>query len=106
MNCENWENFFDYEEECQENHEEEEGEEDIPLKKILSISVRLGIPGVLLVIFSYLVYKHADLRQYLRLKVTQNVTRLRSFFSRAESMESVTKSELEYQSIGTIMDNS
>ena len=107
MNCQNWELFDDYENiNCNENHQEEEDEEDVSLKKILAFSIGLGLPGSFLVIFVYLIYKHADLRQYLKLKMTQNATRIRSFFTRVENMESVSISEFEYQSIGTIMENS
>ena len=108
MNCDNWDLFEDYQNtKCQEEEEDYNKEEHkMQLKNILKLSLGLGIPGVILIIFGYLVYKHADLRQYLKLKVTQNVTRLRSVFSRIESPVSDAISEMEYDSIGTIMENS
>ena len=51
MNCDNWELFEDYQNtKCQEEDYNTE-ERKMQLKKILKLSIGLGIPGVILIIF-------------------------------------------------------
>ena len=102
MNCDNWEQFYDYQNECLIQNEENNKTD----RKILEISLGTGGPLMILIPFGYFMVKYPDFRQFVMSKVRQIGKILMDLVIRNENgVESVELSEIEYKSIGSVRSN-
>ena len=103
MSCQNWQQFYDYENECL-IEDEEKKETD---RKILEITLGTGGPLMIIIPFGYFMVKYPDFRQFVMSKVRQIGRILQEMVIRngEHGTESVELSELEYKSIGSVRSN-